>query len=184
MDAFVTRNESQYASQLRRRERPTQSIRNGTRDRASDQEAQSLSPVQSSPPESQDLESQYPESQEGDGWQDAAGFDNYSCPESQLPSSSPEIPSASSTGSKRKRITLRTSWIFRHMPDDDPETIYYSRDDYGHQRPENKVWKCKYCPQHESKTYKLVGGTRTAAKHLVYDHGIVDGKICSFKLVS
>ena len=49
----------------------------------------------------------------------------------------------------------RTSWVYNHMPDVNPETRYY--DDNG-----ELEWRCKYCP----KTYALSGGTAVIMDHL------------------
>jgi hypothetical protein len=46
------------------------------------------------------------------------------------------------------------------MPDIDPETLYYVREDRGQCLEENRAWVCKYCPEANPKIYKLTGGTR------------------------
>ena len=55
----------------------------------------------------------------------------------------------------------RTSWVYKHMPDVDISTQYFST--------ANKLeWRCKYC----SKAYLLNGGTRLIKRHLQANHNI------------
>ena len=54
----------------------------------------------------------------------------------------------------------RTSWVFNHMPADDPETIYLNR----YMKVE---WRCKYC----SLSYATNGGNLVIKKHLLVKHG-------------
>ena len=54
----------------------------------------------------------------------------------------------------------RTSWVFNHMPADDPETIYLNR--YG-----KAEWRCRYC----STAYATNGGNHAIKKHLLSKHG-------------
>lgn len=57
----------------------------------------------------------------------------------------------------------RTCFIYKHMPDSDPETKYYSS------RNRNQLeWRCRYC----SKRYALNGGTRLIRAHLRHSHEI------------
>ena len=71
---------------------------------------------------------------------------------SPLPESSP---------SNNKPLRNRTCWVYKHMPDIDIGTKYYSTS--------NKVeWRCKYC----SKRYAINGGTRLIKAHLKADHNI------------
>jgi hypothetical protein len=51
----------------------------------------------------------------------------------------------------------RTSWIFHHMPDKDPETVYKNS------ITSKEEWRCRYCP----KTYALSGGTAAPTAHLI-----------------
>lgn len=56
----------------------------------------------------------------------------------------------------------RTCWVYKHMPDPNPETKYYSQ-------ISNKLeWRCRYCP----KRYSLNGGTRCIMSHLNATHDI------------
>lgn len=55
----------------------------------------------------------------------------------------------------------RTSWVYKHMPDTDISTQYFSST--------NKLeWRCKYC----TKKYLLNGGTRLIKAHLEVHHNI------------
>jgi hypothetical protein len=55
----------------------------------------------------------------------------------------------------------RTSWVYKHMPDADASTQYFSA--------ANRLeWRCKYC----SKRYLLNGGTRLIKVHLQANHNI------------
>lgn len=63
----------------------------------------------------------------------------------------------------RPRTRKRTAWVWNHMPDLDPETLYYSKD----RRIE---WRCKYC----STIYLESGGTNVIKKHLRGEHNITD----------
>jgi hypothetical protein len=85
--------------------------------------------------------------------------------------------SNSTTSSKRKREKPRTGWFYSHMPDPDPQTLYYSKDDRGQFLSLNRAWVCKYCPKTCPKTYKLSGGTRQITTHLISAHGIPDGSL-------
>jgi hypothetical protein len=42
-----------------------------------------------------------------------------------------QIPDALSTASKSAHAKPRTAWVFKHMPNPDPETLYYTQEDYG-----------------------------------------------------
>lgn len=55
----------------------------------------------------------------------------------------------------------RTSAIWNHMPDSNPQTMYYN--DQGH-----PIWKCMHC----SRVYKESGGTRIVIRHLRQFHSI------------
>jgi hypothetical protein len=67
-------------------------------------------------------------------------------------------PSSESSFSVSKR---RWAWIWKHMPDPSPYTIY--RDRYN-----RSVWKCYYCPR----VYRESGGTRIISQHLRQNHRI------------
>jgi hypothetical protein len=81
--------------------------------------------------------------------------------------------STATSSSSRKRPRPRTGWYFNHMPDEDPETRYYSADDKGQELDKNIVWKCKYCPPHNIKAYKISGGNWKIKEHLLF-HGFKD----------
>jgi hypothetical protein len=53
----------------------------------------------------------------------------------------------------------RTCWVFKHMPDEDPETKYYNSSG-------KEEWRCKYC----SKTYARNGGNSCIKRHLLEKH--------------
>lgn len=171
-------SQSQFTQTSVRRARPTVSIRNGSRQRPSpiqptSQSSMSLSSSSSpSPPSSPSSSSLPPASSYLENAELALSDDLYY---DLVPTSTPCYASESSTGSKKDKPKLRTSWIFNHMPDEDPETIYYSRGDHDRRLPSNKAWICKYCPLPTARTYKIAGGTRIAAKHLINEHGIADG---------
>jgi hypothetical protein len=61
-------------------------------------------------------------------------------------------------------IKPRSSWIFRHMTNEDMQTKYYDNDG-------KEIWKCKYCPS----TYLLSGRTSGPAKHVVGKHSLLAG---------
>ena len=65
-------------------------------------------------------------------------------------------PSRSSSATRRPR----TSWVFNHMPAEDPETIYLNK----YMKIE---WRCKYC----SLSYATNGGNLVIKKHLLVKHG-------------
>ena len=65
-------------------------------------------------------------------------------------------PSRSSPVTRRPR----TSWVFNHMPAEDPETIYVNK----YMKLE---WRCKYC----SLSYVTNGGNLVIKKHLLVKHG-------------
>jgi hypothetical protein len=75
------------------------------------------------------------------------------------PTSGPRSP-ASSLPSRKK--PLRNSWIFRHMPDEDMQTLYYS------EITGLEEWRCAYC----DRKYLCSGGTSIASRHLIEDHEI------------
>jgi hypothetical protein len=65
-------------------------------------------------------------------------------------------PPRSSPATRR----LRTSWVFNHMPAEDPETIYLNK--------YIKVeWHCKYCPL----SYATNRGNLVIKRHLLVEHG-------------
>ena len=67
----------------------------------------------------------------------------------------------SSTSTDNKPLRNRTCWVYKHMPDIDTGTKYYSTT--------NKLeWRCKYC----TKRYVVNGGTRLIKVHLKADHNI------------
>lgn len=84
---------------------------------------------------------------------------------------SSQTSETSSTASKSAHAKPRTAWVFRHMPDPDPETLYYTKENNGQCLDINRVWKCKYCPESWDKTYRLNGGN-TAIKAHLKTHGI------------
>lgn len=73
---------------------------------------------------------------------------------SSPPPSSPPSLTSYSSGYKR----LRTSWVYKHMPDPDPEYRYFYKG--------KEEWRCKYC----SKAYSTNGGTRVIQRHLFEKH--------------
>jgi hypothetical protein len=74
-------------------------------------------------------------------------LDISSSPPPSLPRFSPESsPPTSTSHSIHKR--LRTSWVYKHMPDPNTEYRYFNRG--------KEEWRCKYC----SKAYSTNGGTR------------------------
>jgi hypothetical protein len=82
----------------------------------------------------------------------------------QFSASTSQLSSSSSLYSDdtQKAISRpRTSWIYKHMPDSNIETKYFSSTN----RPE---WRCRYC----SKKYATNGGTRQIKAHLTEIHGI------------
>jgi cellulase/cellobiase CelA1 len=84
---------------------------------------------------------------------DLEQFDDY---ETLIPSpSNPISPTSTSTSSSNRKPG--TSWIFQHMPDKDPETVYRNC------ITNKEEWRCKYC----TKTYTLSGGTSALTAHLV-----------------
>jgi hypothetical protein len=76
-----------------------------------------------------------------------------------LPSSPSEASVSTSSSTKPKR--QRTSWVYKHMPEEDVEYRYYSRNG-------KEEWHCKYC----SKTYTTNGGTSVIQGHLDKYHHI------------
>lgn len=92
--------------------------------------------------------------------------DEYSPTQSSIqsspsPQSSCSNTLSSSTFTHDKPFRNRSCWVYKHMPDGDVGTKYYS--------PTNKLeWRCKYC----SKRYTLNGGTRLIKLHLTTDHNI------------
>jgi hypothetical protein len=67
----------------------------------------------------------------------------------------------SSTSTDNKPLRNRTCWVYKHMPDVDIGTKYFSTT--------NKLeWRCKYC----SKKYAVNGGTRLIKVHLKADHDV------------
>src|SRR4030081_3737887 len=83
----------------------------------------------------------------------------YSAPllfESSESGDSPPSLSSSSLATRRPR----TSWVFKHMPAEDPETIYlnkYMKTD----------WRCKYC----SCSYATKAGSFAIKKQLLLKRG-------------
>lgn len=65
--------------------------------------------------------------------------------------SSPSAP-RSVLPSKRPR----TTWVWNHMPDEDPQTQYFNKNTG---KPE---WRCRYC----TRRYATTGGTRAIMEHL------------------
>ena len=61
-----------------------------------------------------------------------------------------------STSSTAVVVKPRTSWVFKHMPDQRVETRYFNA------RTGREEWRCKHC----NKAYTLTGGTAAPARHL------------------
>jgi hypothetical protein len=61
----------------------------------------------------------------------------------------------------------RTCFVFKHMPDWDIETKYYSKTNG------QMEWRCKYCP----KRYAINGGTRCMKLHLKSVHEITEDSL-------
>lgn len=79
-------------------------------------------------------------------------------------SSSLELSSLSiASVSTRKPKRPRTSWVYHHMPHEDPEHRYFGKKG-------SEEWRCRYC----SKAYSCNGGTRVIKDHLVDIHNIED----------
>lgn len=75
--------------------------------------------------------------------------------------SSPELPapvfsSASTPCSILPVKRPRTTWVWNHMPDPDPQTQYFNKNT-GKQE-----WRCRYC----TRRYATTGGTRAIMEHL------------------
>ena len=75
--------------------------------------------------------------------------------------SSPELPapvfsSASIPCSILPVKRPRTTWVWNHMPDPDPQTQYFNKNTG---KPE---WRCRYC----TRRYATTGGTRAIMEHL------------------
>ena len=88
-------------------------------------------------------------------------FYNTAIRSSPTPQSSCSNIQSSSTSTDTKPLRNRTCWVYKHMPDTDIGTKYYSTT--------NKLeWRCKYC----SKRYAINGGTRLIKVHLKADHDI------------
>jgi hypothetical protein len=76
-------------------------------------------------------------------------------------SSCSNIQSSPSSSTDNAPLRNRTCWVYKHMPDIDIGTKYYSTT--------NKLeWRCKYC----TKRYAINGGTRLIKGHLKVDHNI------------
>lgn len=69
-------------------------------------------------------------------------------------------PSISSSFTSQRR---RYAWIWRHMPDSDPNTVYFNKQNHS-------IWKCHYCPR----VYRESGGTRIISRHLKENHQIYE----------
>jgi hypothetical protein len=92
-----------------------------------------------------------------------SSFDNTAIRSSPAPQSSCSNIQSSSTSTDNKPLRNRTCWVYKHMPDIDIGTKYYSTT--------NKLeWRCKYC----SKRYAINGGTRLIKVHLKADHDITE----------
>jgi hypothetical protein len=65
-------------------------------------------------------------------------------------------------------VPKRLSWVFNHMPNPDPQTIYW-KDEKG---ARVIAWKCKYCP---IDGWATSGGTHSAITHLTKYHQITKG---------
>lgn len=87
-------------------------------------------------------------------------------------SQAPSTAFSTSSRGKRKRDKPRTGWYYNHMPDIDPEKLYYVREDRGQYLEENRAWVCKYCPEANPKIYKLTRGTRQIVEHLCSFHKV------------
>ena len=86
---------------------------------------------------------------------------NTTIPSSPSPQSSCSNTQSSSTFTESKPLRNRTCWVYKHMPDPDIRTKYYST-------TSKLEWRCKYC----SKRYTINRGTRLIKSHLHADHGI------------
>jgi hypothetical protein len=64
------------------------------------------------------------------------------------------------TSTKKKE---RTSWIYNHMPDDNPGTKYFNSDG-------RLEWRCQYYPT--PKTYLLSGDTGVISTHLIDSYSL------------
>ena len=86
-----------------------------------------------------------------------------SSPPPSLPSSLPmfllesSLPPSPTYSLIHKR--LRTSWVYKHMPDPNTEYRYFGTNG-------KEEWRCKYC----SKGYSINGGTRVIQRHLLEKH--------------
>lgn len=76
--------------------------------------------------------------------------------------------------SARPKEKIRTSWVFRHMPDDEMQMKYYNR----HTGLEE--WRCAYC----EKSYLTSGSTSGPARHLIDFHSIPDGSSRGVKVMN
>lgn len=99
------------------------------------------------------------EAQDEDPFAEAAAIATISEPPPTIPSSSSTSNPTPSSSSARKP-PKRNSWIWNHMPDEDPETRYY--DSQG-----NEIWRCGYC----DKSYRVSGSTTPCIDHLTDPEG-------------
>jgi hypothetical protein len=77
-------------------------------------------------------------------------------------SSNPVTPLSSTTPTTRK---IRTSWVYRHMPDEDMQTLYYN------EITAEEEWRCRYCDT----TLATSGSTSGPSTHLISKHNFIKG---------
>lgn len=159
-----------------RRFRPTASIRNGSRSWPSTQPETPSSPMASSYLSSSPIPESQSDSQESQLVDPLYTWHSDPDPRSIVKSLTSTDSDDFSTPSKKNKHKPkpRSSWVFKHMPDEDPMTKYWPRRDTTF-LDQNIVWKCKYCLETAGKEFKLSGGTRCASQHLIRDHGIEEG---------
>jgi hypothetical protein len=97
--------------------------------------------------------------------QDNASNSSTPLAESSNPSPASSAPLTPTPTLIQPKEKIRTSWIFRHIPDEDMQTKYLNPDS-GYEE-----WRCYYC----EKTYLTSGSTSGPARHLTQYHKIPDG---------
>lgn len=85
-------------------------------------------------------------------------------PPAEAPAPSPVPSNASSDAAplRAPKDKIRTSWVFRHMPDEDMQTKYYN------EVSTEEEWRCRYC----DKTYLTSGSTSGPSGHLTGYHSM------------